>query len=82
MIKFIIFLADLEKRLKGTKAEEAKVIEVEYEDLKKQTEPYRKAMPRPPSIGARAKAAVRNVANVVRNAYDNSVGYGAFSFGK
>jgi hypothetical protein len=75
MIKFIIFLADLEKRLKGEKAEEAKVIEVKYEDLKKQIEPYKKAMPRPPSIGTRARAAIGNVRNVARNAYGLTIGY-------
>lgn len=77
MIKYIlIFLADLEKRVKeGKEAPEAKLVEARYKDLKKQIEPYRKAMPEPPSFGKRAKAAISNAANVVRNAYDNTVGY-------
>ena len=75
MIKFIIFLADLEEKVKKEKAEEVKVIEIEYDKLKKEIEPKRKEVSEIPSFGARARAAVRNVANVVRNAYDNSVGY-------
>jgi hypothetical protein len=75
MIKFILFLASLEKKIKEAKTEEAKVIEVKYEDLKKQIEPYRKAMPRPPSIGTRARAAIGNVRNVARNAYGLTIGY-------
>ena len=76
MIKFIlIFLADLEAKVKKAKPEEVKVVEVEYAKLKKETEPKRKAVSGIPSFGARAKAAVKNVANIVRNAYDNSVGY-------
>jgi hypothetical protein len=75
MIKFILFLASLEKKVKEAKAEEVKVIEAEYEDLKKQTEPYRKAMPSIPSFGARAKAAIRNIGNVARNAYGLTIGY-------
>ncbi len=78
MIKFIlIFLADLEKKLKKAKvkSEEAKIIEVEYERLKKEIEPKRKALSKIPSFRQRAKAAIKNVGNIVRNAYDNSVGY-------
>ena len=71
-------MADLEKRVKKEKPEDQpqpELIEARYEDLKKEIEPYREEMPEPPSLVARAKAAVRNAANIVRNAYDNSVGY-------
>lgn len=82
MIRFIVLLANLETKVKkatkgkGNNKPNSQIVQREYEQLVAETEPYKRALPERPSLGPRVRASFKNVKNVIRNAYDNTVGYG------
>jgi len=76
MINPIIFLISLEKKVKEVKSDDQATL-TEYKRLEKGLAPYKKEAAKiQPSLGQRVKAAANGVANVARNVYDNTVGYG------
>ncbi len=80
MIKVILLLANLETKVKketkdkGNNKPNSQIVERQYKQLIADTEPYRRALPERPPSGKRVRAAVKNVRNIARNAYDNTIG--------
>lgn len=83
MIKLLLFFLNLEGKVKKADAGKSTAgknsadanVERTYAAFKKTAEPYRKEAPSP-SFRGRVGAAVKNIANIARNAFDNTAGYG------
>ncbi|MBI2129531.1 hypothetical protein HYU07_04795 [Candidatus Woesearchaeota archaeon] len=82
MLKLLLFFLNLEGKVKkadssgkSTAVKNSKDTNVErtYAALQKTVEPYRAEASRP-SFGGRTKAAVKNIANIARTAFDSTVG--------
>ena len=69
MIKLLLFLANLEQKVK-----ESKIIEVDFKKLQKEKEKYSAKIPSP-TTGGKIKAGIYNIGKIAKNALDNTVGY-------
>lgn len=69
MIRLIIFLANLEAKLK-----DKGYVEKEFDEVKKTREKTAKYAPSPTTTG-KIKAGIKNIGKITQNAYDNTIGY-------
>ena len=78
-IKLILYLMGVEDTVKDTPSNKEEVAEKEYQRLEETTKSAKDSAPKP-SFTSRARSFGRNVANVAKNAFDNTAGLGVAKY--